>query len=81
MDPKQYRSLKAGRTILTPSGYWAFIPNPLPPDMPWTLPLVSALAEAERDLSKLAALTSTFPFPRLFNPTFYPQRSGHILPD
>jgi Fic family protein len=65
MDPKDYTSQAAGRTILTPTGYWAFIPNPLPPDIPWTLPLVSALSEAERDLGKLAALGAAFPFPRL----------------
>jgi Fic family protein len=65
MDPKDYRSHAAGRTILTPTGFWAFVPNPLPPDITWTLPLVSALAEAERDLSRLAVLAGTFPFPRL----------------
>lgn len=65
MDPKDYRSHAAGRTILTPTGFWAFVPNPLPPDIAWTLPLVSALAEAERDLSRLAVLAGTFPFPRL----------------
>jgi Fic family protein len=65
MDSKDYRSQDAGRTILTPTGFWAFIPNPLPPDISWTLPLVSALSEAERDLSRLAALSGTFPFPHL----------------
>jgi Fic family protein len=65
MDPKAYSSQKAGKAILTPNGYWAFIPNPLPPDISWTLSLVSTLAEAERDLSRLAALVGVFPFPRL----------------
>jgi len=61
MDPKSYRSQEAGQAILTPAGFWAFIPNPLPPDIIWTLPLVSALSEAERDLSRLAALAGSFP--------------------
>ena len=65
MDPKDYRDQEAGRTILTPTGFWAFIPSQLPPDITWTLPLVSALSDAERDLSRLAALAGTFPFPRL----------------
>jgi len=65
MDPKLYLNQAAGRAILTPTGFWAFIPNPLPPDIYWTLPLVSALADAERDLSRLAAVASAFPFPRL----------------
>jgi len=65
MDPKDYHDQEAGRTILTSTGYWAFIPNQLPPDITWTLPLVSALSDAERNLSRLAALAGTFPFPRL----------------
>jgi Fic family protein len=65
MDPKSYRSQEAGQAILTPAGFWAFIPNPLPPDIIWTLPLVSALSEAERDLSRLAALAGSFPLLRL----------------
>ena len=65
MDPKDYRSTAAGCTILTPTEYWAFIPSPLPPELTWTLPLVSALAEAERDLARLAAFASSFPYPRL----------------
>ncbi len=65
MDPKDYRSQSAGRVILTSTGFWAFIPNLLPPDIAWTLPLVSALSEAERDLSHLSALAGNFPFPRL----------------
>ena len=65
MDPKNFRSQAAGRAILAPNGFWTFIPNPLPPDISWTLPLVSALSEAERDLSRMNALSGTFPFPRL----------------
>jgi Fic family protein len=65
MDPKEYRSEEAGRAVLTKTGYYAFIPNPLPPDIIWSSSLVSILSEAERDLSRLATLISAFPFPRL----------------
>lgn len=65
MDPKDYRSQRAGKTILTQSGYWAFIPSPLAPEVAWSTILVSALSEAERDLSRLSALADAFPFPRL----------------
>lgn len=65
MDPKAYRSEEAGKAVLTQTGYWAFIPNPLPPDIPWSSALVSILSEAERDLSRLSTLISAFPFPRL----------------
>ena len=65
MDPKEYRSENAGKAVFTQTGYWAFIPNPLPPDIPWSASLVSVLSEAERELSRLSTLASAFPFPRL----------------
>ncbi|TLN15983.1 Fic family protein [bacterium] len=65
MNPKDFQNQDAGKVILTPTGYWAYLPNPLPPDLSWSLSLISILAEAERDLSRLAALLAGFPFPRL----------------
>ena len=65
MNPKDFRSQSAGKTVLTPNGFWAFLPNPLPPDLIWSATLVAQLAEAERDLGRLAALTGSFSFPRL----------------
>ena len=65
MNPNDFRSPEAGQVILTQNGYHAFIPAPLPPKLVWSLPLISALSEAERDLSRLATLAGAFPFPRL----------------
>ena len=65
MDPKDYQNQESGRAIYMPSGYWAFIPAPLPPNLVWSLPLVSVMSDAERDLSHLAALAGVFPYPRL----------------
>lgn len=70
MDPKDFLNSSAGKVILTLTGYHAFIPNPLPPKIDWSLPLVSALSEAERELGRLAALISAFPFPRLLTQPF-----------
>jgi Fic family protein len=70
MKPSDFRSRETGQVILTQQGYYAFIPAPLPPKLNWTLPLVSALSEAERDLSRLATLTGSFPFPRLLLQAF-----------
>ena len=70
MKPNDFRSSETGQVILTQQGYYAFIPAPLPPKLNWTLPLVSALSEAERDLSRLATLTGSFPFPRLLIQAF-----------
>lgn len=65
MNPKEFSSSSGGTPVLTQAGYWAFLPTSLPPVINWSLPLVSALANAERDLSKLATLANAFPFSRL----------------
>ena len=65
MNPKEFHSHAAGKAVLTLTGFWAFLPNPLPPEFTWSLPLVTILGEAERDLGRLAVLVSSFPFPSL----------------
>ena len=58
MDPKNYQNSSAGKPTHHPNGYWYFLPSDLPPDLNWSLSLVSILAEAERNLAKLASLDS-----------------------
>jgi len=70
MKPNDFSAPETGQVILTQQGYYAFIPAPLPPKLNWALPLISALSEAERDLSRLATLTGSFPFPRLLLQAF-----------
>jgi Fic family protein len=70
MNPNDFRAPETGQVVLTQNGYYAFIPAPLPPNLLWSLPLISALAEAERDLSHLATLAGAFPFPRLLIQSF-----------
>lgn len=65
MKPADFQSKKAGKPIRTPKGYWAFIPASLPPELEWTPVLITALADAERELSRLTTLAANFPFPRL----------------
>lgn len=65
MYPKDYQNKKAGKAILTSTGYWAFLPSPLPPKIQWSSDLINVLSAAERDLSQLATLASAFPFQRL----------------
>ena len=55
MDPKNYQNSSAGKPIQHPNGYWYFLPINLPPNLDWSPALVSILAEAERNLSKLAS--------------------------
>ena len=65
MNPNDFHSFEVGQIILTQKGYYTFLPAPLAPNLNWSLSLVSALSEAERDLSRLATLAGAFPFPRL----------------
>ena len=59
---------KSGRYVKQPSGYSAFIPNPLPPDvsirMDSEIGRLSSLAD--RALARLDGVTSTLPNPDLF---------------
>ncbi len=77
MDPEEYRASEVGRVVRTQTGYWAFIPAPLPPSITWSSSLVASLAQAERDLSRLTTLASAFPFPRLLIQPFI--RSEAVL--
>ena len=70
MKPNEFRDPKAGRAIRIRTGYWAFVPAPLPPVIDWSMPLLSALSDADRDLSRLTALAGNFPFPRLLTQPF-----------
>jgi len=70
MNLNDFLAPAARQVVKAQNGYYAFIPAPLPPDVVWSLPLISALSEAERDLSRLATLAGTFPFPRLLTQPF-----------
>ena len=70
MKPNEFRSRRVGGVIRTQRGYWAFIPASLPPAIEWTTPLISALSDADRDLSKPSTLAGNFPFPRLLTRPF-----------
>jgi Fic family protein len=70
MNPNDFHSPETGQVVITQSGYYAFIPAPLPPSLSWTLPLISVLAEAERELSRLSTLAEAFPFPQLLTQPF-----------
>src|SRR5215510_2962005 len=65
MDPEAFRNSPAGRLVHAPGGYWAFVPNPLPPAMQWTASLVAVLSYADRALGELAGLGRSLPNPHL----------------
>lgn|GEM_PF-441539 len=60
--------LRAGRYIQQPTGYKAFLPEPLPPVPPLTCDgeLQTPLSVADRDIGRLDALATLLPSPNLF---------------
>ena len=65
MNPAGFTAEKNGRIIKTPLDYWAFVPNPLPPQLTLNWDLVNQLSEADRALSELAGTARTLPNPHL----------------
>jgi Fic family protein len=68
MDPDRFRRSPSGRLIQVGQGetrYWAFVPNPLPPDLVPGWELSRRLSEADRALSELAGVGRTMPNPHL----------------
>jgi Fic family protein len=56
MNKDDFHVSQAGQAVLTPKGYWAFIPDPLPPDISYDPHLVLALSRADAALSELSGL-------------------------
>ncbi len=65
MNPKDFQSSDSGRCLKTPQGYWAFVPNPLPPKIQATWGLTGLLSQADRALSELAGVGQILPNPHL----------------
>ena len=65
MDLDAFRHSPAGRLVRTPTDYWAFVPNSLPPEITWTSELIAALSQADRALGELAGLGRSLPNPHL----------------
>ena len=65
MDPKSFTSEAAGRLIKTPSGYWAFVPAPLPPPISYDAETALLLSQADAALSELSGLGRYLPNPYL----------------
>jgi Fic family protein len=61
MDSKNFICKASGQVIRIPSGYYAFIPSTLPPDLHWLPALISLLGEADRALARLAEVGNQFP--------------------
>ncbi|MCG3128297.1 MAG: hypothetical protein CHACPFDD_03179 [Phycisphaerae bacterium] len=65
MDPKSFVSNLAGDVRKTGTGYWTFLPRPLPPRLEYTPELTLLLSQADAALSELSGLGRYLPNPDL----------------
>jgi Fic family protein len=65
MEPSDFKATQAGRVVRTLRGYHAFIPAPLPPELPYDAQLALALSRADAALGELSGLGRHLPNPHL----------------
>jgi Fic family protein len=68
MNPDRFKSSSSGKPIKVGRGdtaFYAFIPNPLPPDIEPDWGLMGVLSQTDRALSELAGVGRTLPNPHL----------------
>src|SRR4030042_1376446 len=65
MDIALFRNSPSGRLTRASGGYWAFVPNPLPPKLEWDNALVSLVSRAGIAVGTLSGLGETLPNPHL----------------
>lgn len=65
MDTALFKNSPAGRLVRATSGYWAYVPNPLPPSLEWDAALVSQISRADLAVGTLSGLGETLPNPHL----------------
>jgi Fic family protein len=63
--PTEFSRNKPGRLLKHARGYWVFIPNPLPPEIPLTWELAARVSDADRAISELAGVGRMLPNPYL----------------
>ena len=80
MDPNDFSNSSPGRVLRTLKGYWAFIPNPLPPTIEWSTSLISALGEAERNLGQARQPGRHTAFATYSGASVHPAGGGALLP-
>lgn len=65
MQNEDFQSDRAGKLVRAQTGYWAFVPNPLPPHLNLDRSEILRLSEAERAIGRLAGVGVTLPNPYL----------------
>jgi Fic family protein len=65
LNPNDFKDSTAGHCVKTPDGYWAFVPNKLPPKIDYDQPLIALLSQADRQLGELSGTGRLLPSPYL----------------
>jgi Fic family protein len=65
MDIALFQNSPSGKLVRAVNGYWAFMPNPLPPKLDWSDALVSLTSRADLALGTLSGLGETLLNPHL----------------
>jgi Fic family protein len=65
MKQEDFTNTSSGLLVKTSEGFTAFVPNPLPPKLELSWPLIERLSQAQRALSELAGVARTLPNPHL----------------
>ena len=65
MDTTLFRNSPSGKLVRVTGGYWAFVPNALPPAIEWDTELVSQVSKADLAVGTLSGLGETLPNPHL----------------
>ena len=65
VNPKDFENSQSGKCIKTLQGYWAFVPNPLPPHIDYDVKLQHLLSNADRLLGELSGTGRVMPNPYL----------------
>lgn len=61
MQPSDFSPAAPGRVVKVQTGFWAYVPDPLPPPLDSTWRLAGLAAEAHRQAGELAGLARTLP--------------------
>jgi Fic family protein len=65
MDASLFKNSPAGKLIRATGGYWAYVPDALPPSLEWDTALVSRVSRADLAVGTLSGLGETLPNPHL----------------
>ena len=65
MNPTDFIAPEAGRIVRTNDGAAAFVPSPLPPDLPLSWEMLDRISRAERAVAALRGVGATLPNPHL----------------